>query len=67
MRVEAELKRLEVEATLKQQELQLRRYEADVNAALTLRELEERQAARLQKLRAAEEETNECQSCAEAH
>jgi hypothetical protein len=49
MRIEAELKRLEVEAALKQQELQLRRYEADVNAALTLRELEERQAARLQK------------------
>jgi hypothetical protein len=49
MRLQAELQRLEVEAALKQQELQLRRYEADVNAALTLRELEERQAARLQK------------------
>lgn len=50
MRLQAELQRLEVEAALKQQELQLRRYEADVNAALTLRELEERQAARLQKM-----------------
>jgi hypothetical protein len=49
MRIEAELKRLEVEAALKQQELQLRRYEADVSAALTLRELEERAAARMQK------------------
>ena len=68
MRVEAELKRLEVEAALKQQELQLRRYEADVNAALTLRELEERQAARLQKLHAPPAESpDECQSCADAH
>ena len=51
MRVGAELKRLEVEAALKQRELELlRRYETDVNAALTLRELEERQAAKLQKL-----------------
>ncbi|MGH6890987.1 MAG: hypothetical protein ACREEP_01895 [Dongiaceae bacterium] len=49
MRLQAELQKLEVEAMLKQQELQLRRYEADVNAALTLRELEEMQAARLQK------------------
>jgi hypothetical protein len=47
IRAEAELKRLEVEAALKQQELQLRRYETDVNAALKLRELEERQATRL--------------------
>ncbi len=50
MRLQSELQRLEVEAALKQQELQLRRYEADMNAALTLRELEERQAARLQKM-----------------
>lgn len=49
VRAQAELQKLEVEAALKQQELQLRRYEADVNAALTLRELEERQAARLQR------------------
>ncbi len=47
IRAQTELQKLEVEATLKQQELQLRRYEADINAALTLRELEERQAARL--------------------
>ena len=67
VRVEAELKRLEVEAALKQQELQLRRYEADVNAALTLRELEERQAARLQKLHSSQAEATECQSCAEVH
>jgi hypothetical protein len=62
MRIEAELKRLEVEAALKQQELQLRRYETDVNAALTLRELEERQAARLQRWHAPPRAT-ECQSC----
>lgn len=67
MRIEAELKQLEVEAALKQQELQLRRYEADVNAALTLRELEERQAARLQKLQSSEGEATGCQSYAEAH
>lgn len=46
LRVQAELQRLEVEAALKLEELQLRRYETDVNAALTLRELDERQAAR---------------------
>jgi len=67
MRLQAELQRLEVEAALKQQELQLRRYEADVNAALTLRELEEKQAARLQKLNAppSDPAQSECQSCAE--
>ncbi|MEZ5830460.1 MAG: hypothetical protein R3D05_04720 [Dongiaceae bacterium] len=69
IRLEAELKRLEVEAALKQEELQLRRYEADVNAALTLRELEERQAARLQKAitPSTEAKAGECQSCVEAH
>jgi hypothetical protein len=41
---------IRIEAELKQQELQLRRYEADVNAALTPRELEERQAARSRRL-----------------
>ena len=49
MRMQAELQRLQVESVLKQQELQLRRYETDVNAALTLRELDEREAARLHK------------------
>lgn len=46
-RLQAEMQKLEVEAALKQQELQLRRYEADLNAAISLRQLEERQAARL--------------------
>jgi len=48
IRMQAELQKLQVEAALKQQELQLRRYEADVNATLKLRELEERQAERMQ-------------------
>ena len=40
-----------------------------VNAALTLRELEERQAARLQKVHGSPPESapSEYQSCAEAH
>lgn len=42
-RLEADLRRLEVEAGLKQQELQLRRYEADLKADLALRELAVRQ------------------------
>lgn len=69
LRIEAELKKLEVEAALKQQELKLRRYETDVNAALKLRELEERQATRLQTMDAqgARSSASECQSCAEAH
>ncbi|HNB26062.1 MAG TPA: phage portal protein [Alphaproteobacteria bacterium] len=46
-RLQADLQKLEAEVALKQQELQLRRYEADLNAALGLREIEERQAARL--------------------
>jgi hypothetical protein len=50
VKLQADLQKLEVEVGLKQQELQLRRYEADLNAALTLRELEERQAARLQEM-----------------
>lgn len=45
-RLQAELQKLDVEAALKQQELQLRRYEADLNAAISLRQIEERQAAR---------------------
>lgn len=48
IRLRAEAQKLEVEAALKQQELQLRRYETDVHAAIALRELEERRAARLQ-------------------
>jgi hypothetical protein len=47
IRAQSDLQRLEVEAALKQQELQLRRYEADVSAALTLRELEQRRAEQL--------------------
>jgi hypothetical protein len=68
MRAEAELKKLEVEAALKHQELQLRRYENDVNAALKLRELEERQAASLRKVHAVPTESVSCerQNCAEA-
>jgi hypothetical protein len=69
IRAQAELQRLEVEAALKQQELQLRRYEADVNAALTLRELEERAAERLQKSHTTSTDPapRECKSCNEAH
>ncbi len=46
-RLQADLQKLEAEVALKQQELQLRRYEADLSATLGLREIEERQAARL--------------------
>jgi len=46
-RIQADLQKLEAEVALKQQELQLRRYEADLSAVLGLREIAERQAARL--------------------
>ncbi len=46
-RLQADLQKLEAEVALKQQELQLRRYEAELSAALELRGIEERQAARL--------------------
>lgn len=48
-RLQVDLQKLEAEVALKQQELQLRRYEVELGAALGLREIAERQAARLRR------------------
>jgi hypothetical protein len=45
-KLQADMQKLEAEVALKQQELQLRRYEADLKATLALRAMEERLASR---------------------